>query len=153
MKGKNNIIILVVVALIVGAGAFFAGMQYQQKTQSVAGVSGKMQVMGKNGMFQQRGGAPQGMTPVNGEIISQDDTSITVKLDDGSSKIIILSDKTTINKTSEGSTADLKTGEKVTAFGTTNPDGSITAQNVSLGGGMIRVMQQDGEKPTAQPAN
>jgi hypothetical protein len=90
------------------------------------------------GRFQGRGvGSSQGIMPVSGEIISQDDTSITVKLQDGSSKIVILSGNTNINKSSEGSKSDLKTGERVTAFGTTNSDGSITAQNVSIGGNMM----------------
>lgn len=133
---KNPMIITIIVALVVGGAAFFGGMQYQ-KTQASSPMQG--QFRGPNGQapaggFQGRGGNSQGMQPVSGEIISQDDTSITVKLQDGSSKIVILSDDTNINKSSEGSKSDLKTGETVTAFGTTNSDGSVTAQNVSIGG-------------------
>lgn len=62
-------------------------------------------------------------------------------MQDGSTKIIILSDQTVINKSSEGSKSDLKTGERVTTFGTENSDGSITAQNISIGG-MFRIMQE-----------
>ncbi len=69
---------------------------------------------------------------VLGEITSVDDKSITVKNQDGSSKIVILSDKTEINKASEAAKTDLKIGEKVSAFGTTNSDGSVTAQNIQL---------------------
>jgi len=58
--------------------------------------------------------------------------TITVKLPDGSSKIILLSEKTSINKASEGSVADLVVGEKVAVFGTTNTDGSVTAQNIQI---------------------
>lgn len=136
---KNPVIITVIIALVGGA-AFFGGMQYQ-KTQTSSPMQG--QFRGPNGSapqggFQGRaGGTNQGMMPVSGEIISQDDTSITVKMQDGSSKIVILSDDTTINKASEGTKSDLKTGETVTAFGTTNSDGSITAQNVSIGGNMM----------------
>lgn len=128
----------IIVALVVGAAAFFGGMQYQ-KTQASGPMQG--QLRGANGQgqggFQGRGGAGQGMMPVSGEIISQDDSSITVKMQDGSSKIVILSDDTNINKSSEGSKADLTTGETVTATGTTNSDGSLTAQNVSIGGNMM----------------
>lgn len=130
-----------IVALIVGGVAFFGGMQYQ-KTQASGPMQG--QFRGQNGGgpqgqggFQGRGGNGQGMMPVSGEILSQDDTSITVRMQDGSSKIVILSDDTNINKSSEGTKSDLKTGETVTAFGTTNSDGSITAQNVSIGGNMM----------------
>lgn len=133
---KNPMIITLIVALVVGAAAFFGGMQYQK-----AKVPGSMQGQfrgqnggGPQGGFQVRSGNGQRMMPVNGEIISQDETSITVKMQDGSSKIVILSDDTKINKSSEGSKSDLKTGETVTAVGTTNSDGSITAQNVSIGG-------------------
>lgn len=94
----------------------------------------------------------KGMAPVNGEIISQDDTSITIKMPDGSSKIVILSDQTKVNKSSEGAKTDLKTGEKVTAFGTQNQDGSITAQSVSIGGGMMfRGMSEQAPQGSGSP--
>ena len=50
----------------------------------------------------------------------------------GSSKIIILTDSTAINKSAEGTREDFKTGEKIGVFGTENSDGSITAQNIQL---------------------
>lgn len=121
------IIIIVVVALIVGAGGFFAGMKYQQ-SKSPTGRFGNPQG-NRNGQFQQRN---QGFRPVNGEILSQDDKSITVKLQDGSSKIVFLTDTTSFSKSAEGSKSDLKTGEKVAVFGTDNSDGSVIAQNVQL---------------------
>lgn len=121
------VIIIVVVALAVGAGGFFAGMKYQQ-SKGPAGRFGNFQGA-RNGNFGQRG---QGFRPVNGEIISSDDKSITVKLQDGSSKIVLITDTTSINKSSEGSKSDLKTGEKVAVFGTENSDGSVTAQNIQL---------------------
>ena len=135
---KNNLTITIIVAIVVGAGAFYGGMQYQ-KMQVRSPMQGQLRTENgrQPGNFQGRGGTGQGMQPVSGEIISQDDTSITVKLQDGSSKIIILADDTNINITSEGSASDLKTGETVTAFGTTNSDGSVTAQNVSIGGNMM----------------
>ncbi|MBI4097253.1 MAG: hypothetical protein HY428_02445 [Candidatus Levybacteria bacterium] len=133
---KNSILITVVMALIVAVAAFYGGMQYQQRQRpNFAGFRG-----GQNGQQFQGRGNFQGARPVNGEIISQDDKSITVKMQNGSSKIVILSDQTIINKASEGSKSDLKTGEKVAAFGTENSDGSITAQNISIGG-MLRVRQ------------
>lgn len=73
-----------------------------------------------------------GFRPVSGEIISSDSKSITVKLQDGSSKIVLLTDKTTVSKSAEANVADLKTGEKVAAFGQENSDGSVTAQSIQL---------------------
>ncbi len=136
---KNPMIMTIIVALVVGGAAFFGGIQYQ-KSQANGPMQGQFRGPnggGPQGGFQGRGGAGQGMMPVSGEILSQDDTSITVKMQDGSSKIIILSDNTNINKSSEGSKSDLKTGERIVALGTTNSDGSITAQSVSIGGNMM----------------
>jgi len=123
---KTMTIVAVVVLLVaVGAGAFFGGIKYQEsKNPRASFFQGP-----RNGQLAQRG---QGFRPVNGEIISQDDKSITVKLQDGSSKIVLLTDTTAINKSAEGSKSDLKPGEKVAVFGQENSDGSVTAQNIQL---------------------
>jgi hypothetical protein len=89
---------------------------------------------GQNG--QQRAG--QGLRPVNGTIISQDENSITVKLQDNSSKIILLNENSLINKTESGTKEDLTEGTEITVFGQENGDGSLTAQNIQIGTGMFR---------------
>ncbi len=126
---KNVKLIGVVLIVIALGGGFFAGMKYQ-KSKSPAGRLGNFQRTG-NGTLGQRG-ADQGLRPVNGEIINSDDKSITVKLQDGSSKIVFLTDTTAFSKSAEGSKSDLKKGEKVAVFGTENSDGSVTARNVQL---------------------
>lgn len=129
---KNNLVMGVIAALVLGGVVgFFGGMQFQK--------SQRPNIL--NGQFQR--GNPQGITtgnnnsmgqrPTFGEIISKDDKSITVKEQDGSTKIIILSEKTSINKQALGTFEDLKIGEKVSAFGTSNPDGSVTALSIQLG--------------------
>ncbi|MCL5969938.1 MAG: DUF5666 domain-containing protein [Patescibacteria group bacterium] len=128
---KNNIVIMVVIVVLVGIGAFFGGTKYQQSKQQTAfsrqgGPQGT-----RTGQGQQQGNR-QGFRPVTGDIISSDSNSITVKLSDGSSKIVILSAQTAIIKASQATKDDLKTGEKVAVFGQTNTDGSITAQNIQL---------------------
>lgn len=115
-------IITIVLVIVAGAGGFFGGIKYQQSRR---GEGNRM------GQFQQRAGL--GVRPVRGEIISKDDKSITVKLQDGSSKIVFVSEKTIINKAAEGSKDDLKTKEQALIFGNENPDGSITAQSIQLG--------------------
>ncbi len=123
---KNNTIILtIIVALVVGAAAFFAGMKYQQSKQP--------QRQFGQGTQRSTSGANRGsFRPINGEIITADDKTITVKLQDGSSKIVLLGNNTTINKSDAATKSDLKTGEKVAVFGTDNSDGSVTAQNIQL---------------------
>jgi flagellar basal body-associated protein FliL len=129
MKNKN-IIITILLLIIVAGGAFFAGIKYQQKKiPSFAGQFANGQNL-RSGNGQTRTG--NAFRPVNGEIISADDKSITVKLQDGSSKIVLLSDSTQINKADTATKADLKVGETVAVFGSDNSDGSITAQNIQL---------------------
>lgn len=132
---KNNYSIVLIVAIIVGAISFFGGMKYQESKSPVS--------LGQGPVIKQLGG-PEGagekstfvtggkMGATIGEVISIDDTSITMKLEDGSSKIINLSETTTLSKTDTATAADLKTGEKIAAFGKTNSDGSISAENIQL---------------------
>jgi len=149
---KNNHIFLILVLLIVvGAGAFYGGMKYQEgKLTSLGqgqgggnfnGVRGTGRGMGQNGNR-------NGLRPVSGEIISADSGSITVKMQDGSSRIVLITDKTTINKAEVASVGDLKTGEKVAVFGSTNADGSVSAQNIQLNP-IARMM---GGTPQATPS-
>jgi len=137
---KNNVTIIVIVALIFAAGGFFGGMKYQEsKTPSFAGrtVPGGQFPGGAQGDRQVPEGGQlrqQNFSPVSGEIVSIDEGSITVSMPDGSSKIVLLTDTTSVNKTEEGSESDLIVGEQVMIIGSQNSDGSVTAQNVSIGG-------------------
>lgn len=145
---------MAVVAVVVGAAAFFGGVQYQKSQMPMMANGeggGNRMMMRQDGPGDQgtmmRGnaggqGQGQGMAPVSGEIASVDDKSITIKMPDGSSKIVVLSDDTKINKSAEVSKSDLKTGEQVTAFGAEGSDGSITAQSISIGGGMFRMQSE-----------
>jgi len=152
---KNQLIIGVVVALALGGAlGFVGGMQYQksQKPDMMALTTGgdpAGQATGRgergNNSIAMRTGGPNGGGAV-GEIISADDKSITVKLPDGSSKIILINSKTSINKSAEGSLEDLKAGESVAAFGEGNSDGSITAVSIQLNPQM-RVMARPSGEP------
>lgn len=123
-------IIVFFIALVVGGVAFYGGIQYQ-KSQSVAGRSfiNNQQGTGRTGTGARRIGNGQ---PVSGEILNMDDTTMTVKLTDGSSRIILFTNKTIFNKTATVEKSELKVGEKIGVFGISNPDGSVTAQNVQL---------------------
>jgi hypothetical protein len=61
-----------------------------------------------------------------------DSSSITVQIPNDGSKIIFLSDSAPITKMASGTRADLVVGETVTATGTTNADGSVTAQSIQI---------------------
>lgn len=138
----KNLITYLILIIIAGGGGFYGGTIYQ-KNKLTSNPQELFQAMRQNGGFSQNqnnnqnSNRPTGRMfgdggQVTGEITSVDDKSITVKMQDGSSKIVILSDKTSINKATEAAKTDLKVGEKVSAFGITNSDGSVTAQNIQL---------------------
>jgi len=134
MKQNILILVLVILILVIGGGAFFGGVKYQQsKSPQLFRQFGQ----GLNGFSAritpgQERTAGASFRPVSGQILSADDKSMTVKLTDGSSKIVIFSDKTVINKATPVQKNDLKTGDKVTVLGSANSDGSVTAQSIQL---------------------
>lgn len=137
-------VVAVAGAILIGGAGFFGGTMCQKSLTPKNAFGGQM--MGGNfnrGTGGARGGAVggantgsqrggMGFRPVVGSILSKDDKSITVKLQDGSSKIVMLSSTTEINKAEKADVAGLVVGETVRVFGITNSDGSVTAQDVQL---------------------
>jgi hypothetical protein len=128
---KNTMMIVSAVLVVLAAvGGFFGGMQYQ-KGNSVSNLA-----QGGNGAFRQRSGMMgqngQNFRPVRGQVLSQSTNTLTVKLSDGSTKIVVLSGSTVYLKSTAASQTDLKTGDTVNVVGTQNSDGSVTAQDVQL---------------------
>jgi hypothetical protein len=145
---KNNLVVTIIVAVIVGGAAFFGGMQYQKSQR------GNFEMNSFRGPFtgtnQKMGTGTQrsavGLRPVGGEIVSIDNNTITVKTQDGSSKIVIYSTSTKVNKTTEGSKSDLKVGETIMAIGSES-SGAITAQSISVGNKVIQGGMPGGVQP------
>lgn len=147
---KKNLIILIVAVLVVGSGSFFAGMAFANRGRAAgpmrfaADDSGNVRYMaGRNGDW----GGPNGGTAganragrqgggfgglVAGEILKLDGQSLAVKLPDGSTRIVLLSEKTAVTKSETGAVTDLATGLSVRIDGSTNSDGSVTAQSVQI---------------------
>ena len=129
---KNNYLITAILVIVFAGASFYGGIMYQQgKAIPFGGLYANGQVAARNGRTA-GAGTRSGFRPVNGEIISSDSKSIVVKTQDNTSRIVILSSKTLINKAVAATVDDLKVGEKVAVFGTDNADGSVTAQNVQL---------------------
>lgn len=155
---KKEVLYPIITAVVVGALAFYGGMQYQKSQRfsfagdrqgnfMMGGVGAGQRNGGQNSQNGQRGMMGQGFRPVIGEIISADDASITVKLEDGSSKIVLISDSVAINKTDPGSKTDLKVGTKVGVFGQDN-NGTVTAQSIQLN---PTVRNNANSSPSASP--
>lgn len=136
-NGAALMIILTIVGLGAGFGGgyYFRNYQLSQNRSSFTNGGFQRYAVGAGGR-----GAGAGMRGgiINGTILSMDSGSITVKLVDGSSKIILLSGSTTYSNTSSATQSDLKTGVEIAVIGTVNSDGSVTAANVQMNPMMFR---------------
>jgi len=133
----KSTIIISLITLIIG---FAGGFIYQKsKTPSFArngqfqmadGNSNRGGVKGTNGagMPSQRISSKETI----GEITSIDNSSITIKTPDGSSKIIMISDSTTVNQATQVDKTNLKVGSQVSISGDQNTDGTVTGKIINL---------------------
>ncbi|MCX6791240.1 MAG: hypothetical protein NTV62_03565 [Candidatus Gribaldobacteria bacterium] len=129
---KNLIVAVVITALVAGGSAFYGGMQYQKSQNSNANQNRFAQMTGVGGPGQ-RGAVGRNIAGgglVSGEVISKDSQSITLKLRDGGSKIVFFSTSTQFMKFATGTLLDIATGESLVVTGTSNSDGSVTAQSI-----------------------
>ncbi len=145
----NKKIVWGIVGIIVLAGVFYMGVSYG-KSQTPASATGATAYSGARGTRGAGGfsggaggfgGANGGFT--SGQIISKDATSITVQLaapvgsatsatNPVGSKIVLLDNSTKITKSVSGTVSDLAVGMQVSVTGTTNTDGSVSAQTVQI---------------------
>jgi len=147
---KKNQYILILAALLIGGVSFFAGTRYQSskggsnlaesaiEKSTTQGQRGQQVGQTNNKMGQTN---PQGGGVINGEITSKDGQSLTVKMSDGSTKIVIVAESTSYKKSTDAVATDLTVGENVTVIGTTNTDGSVTAKTVTIGDTVMPIGQ------------
>jgi hypothetical protein len=69
---------------------------------------------------------------VSGQIISVDANSMTVSLANGNSQVIFYSSSTQVMKPTIVPASDLTAGTRVMIGGTSNSDGSLTAQSIQV---------------------
>ncbi|MCW1892245.1 MAG: DUF5666 domain-containing protein [Candidatus Uhrbacteria bacterium] len=157
---QQSIIILVIAFVVVAGGSFYGGMRYGS-SKSIKSRSAGGQMMGQGlrvggGAMGARNGG--GLNATNGEITSKDEKSFTVKLADGSSKIVLFSASTTVGEMTQGSMDSLTPGKTVMVMGKTGTDGSITATMVQIraagdsGVGGPFGVPPSGERPTGDQA-
>jgi hypothetical protein len=138
MKRNTKIIAGVVVVILLGA-SFYAGTVYGKSAggrgQFAGGQFGNGQFMRGTGTGTGAGMRVGGMGGANGgftagQILSKDETGITLKLQDGSTKIVLMGPDTQVMREASSTIDDLSQGQQVTVTGTQNADGSITARSV-----------------------
>lgn len=133
---KNKKIVGAVIAVVLvgagfGGGYAFAKSQNPARDGFAAGANfqgGQFAARGAVGASSMRGGG----NFIAGEILSKDASGVTIKMQDGSTKIILIGSSAQINKNAVGNMDDLAAGTNVTITGTTNSDGSVTAQAVQI---------------------
>ena len=147
--------VVIIIIIAVGVGGFFGGRTMGGGTpspQEALTVLSNLTPQEQQQLFQNGGGlgglfggarggpGGTGVTGgnggggfVSGSIIAEDSNSITVKLADGSTKIVLYSGSTTINVSQTGTASDLAVGKDVTVTGTANSDGSVTATRIQMG--------------------
>lgn len=130
---KNKVIGFGVVAALVIAGiAFYSGAQYAKSTSNSLYAQNSQRGGMMNGSTGRRG-AIGGMGGfIGGEVLSKDAQSITIKLRDGGSKIVFVASSTQISKSAPGNIDDVAIGSQIMVTGSTNSDGSATAQTIQI---------------------
>lgn len=125
------ILVAVVLIIVAAAGGFFGGMMFQKnQTPSFGGAAGRGNFAGRFGG--QTGQNAAAFRPVRGQVLSMTSDSMTVKMSDGSTKIVVLSASTAFMQSTKAALTDVKTGDTVNVVGTANSDGSVTAQDVQI---------------------
>ena len=127
---KKILTVAIITSLVAGGGGFVGGMKYQESKvpNFAAGDLGRSRASNNT-----RAGIPEtGLKPINGIVTSKDDSSITIESEDGSSKIVFFAESSSINRTETVGKDAIKEGDKVSAFGQENSDGSLTAKSIQL---------------------
>jgi hypothetical protein len=123
----------IAVAALVG---IWGGAQLKGDNASATVAAGGR---GANGAFpgggRGAGANGQGGGATAGTVQSVNGNTITITDPQGATKTITLESNTTVTKSAAGSASDITTGETIVVRGSTNSDGSTTAQSVSIGSG------------------
>jgi hypothetical protein len=137
---NNNKILQIIGSIILLVLVFIGGVAVGRKGGSLrmmGNPGGPNMMNGGNRMMRGgQGGGAQGTGMmagfVMGEILSKDATSMTLKLRDGGSKIVLFSPSTTVTKSASSTIESVVVGNSVMVSGKTNADGSVTATNIDM---------------------
>jgi len=140
---KKLQLIIIAIIIVVG-GAFYGGMKYGESKTPLGDFSRqnfqnlseeeRQQFSKQNieGNLQRGAGGVAGAGFLNGEVVDKDEQSLTLKIMDGSSKIIFFSDSTKISKITDGLIDEIEIGKQIMVTGEQNTDGSYTAKAIQL---------------------
>jgi hypothetical protein len=128
-KYKQHLTIWIIVTIVLVGASYYIGDKHGQTTARLSG--GQMRGQGgQAGANRSRFGTGGGF--VGGSVVSKDDTSITIKMRDGSSRIVLFTGTTHVLKSAPGIITDILSGANISVQGAQNPDGSVTAQSIQI---------------------
>ncbi len=135
---KKHFIGAAVIAVVLVGVSFGGGIAYGRSHAPTGGfargtfttANGQFGAGGKVS-FTTRGGMMGGGATM-GQIVSNNGSSISVQLPNGSTQLVLLNSSTQIGKTVVGNASDLTNGVNVLITGQSNSDGSITAGMVQI---------------------
>ena len=134
---KKIIPLFIILLIIAGGGSFFGGMKYQQSKTPSRQALQNLSPEQRQQFLQERTGRV-GAGFLSGGVIAKDEKSLTLKLPDGSTKIVFFSSSTQISKMTEGSIGDVEIGKEIMVSGEQNSDGSYTAKTIQLSPRLLR---------------
>jgi hypothetical protein len=105
---------------------------FQQYAQSGGAQAGPLGGTPGGGSAPSGTGGPGGGGMVNGTVMAKDAATITIKLPSGSTKNVLYSSATTVAKSATGSLDDVAKGVTVMVTGSSNTDGSVTAERIQV---------------------
>ena len=131
MENKKIIAIAIIAALAIGGASFYGGMLVG-KGRCVFGGGSRGAFNGAGGTNSAGAKRATGASYINGEILSVDASSLTVKLINGGSKIVLFGTSTEVGKFTTGALSDLTVGTSVMINGNATADGSLTAKSIQI---------------------
>ncbi|HUY05154.1 MAG TPA: hypothetical protein VMV62_00305 [Candidatus Paceibacterota bacterium] len=128
MHTQKKLVTTGVIALVIGAGVGYAGAGMLNRPAAAPFARGNWNAGGAGSMM--RGGAGSGF--LTGTVVSKDATGMTLNTRDGSSHVVFVTPDTNVSKSVGGTIADVSVGATVIVSGTTNSDGSVSANLIQL---------------------
>lgn len=121
--------------IVFAFGGFYGGSLYQ-KNKFVAELASQS---GNLGFSDIQESSQRGLDRLEnlgdllvGQVTAKEENNVTIKIQDGGSRIVYFSDSTGIGKSVQGSAEDLQSGQQVTISGKANQDGTFAAQNIII---------------------